>query len=119
MPVGASTSEKAAPNANVSVIDAALPGTLPMLNKQCVAQVIRTGLSIGALINLRSFFERKHYFYADLPQGYQITQQTAPLVSGGSVTVDLAGESRTVRINRIQLEQVWLAFNCTDAQSAL
>ena len=79
---------------------------LQMLNRECVAQVVRTGLSIGALINLRSWFERKHYFYCDLPQGYQITQQAGPLVSGGAITLDLNGQSKSVRVNRIQLEQV-------------
>jgi aspartyl-tRNA(Asn)/glutamyl-tRNA(Gln) amidotransferase subunit B len=94
------------PNSYVSVVDAAFPGTLPVLNDYCVDQTIKTGLALNGRINRRSVFERKHYFYADLPAGYQITQQLAPLVVGGEVELTLPDRITTkkVRINRIQLE---------------
>ena len=103
---GASTKFGAAPNANVSLVDAAMPGMLPVINKFCVEQAVRTGLGIQAQINLRSVFDRKNYFYPDLPQGYQISQFKHPIVGEGEVIVDLApGVARRVRIERIHLEQ--------------
>jgi aspartyl-tRNA(Asn)/glutamyl-tRNA(Gln) amidotransferase subunit B len=103
---GASTEFGAEPNANVSLVDAAMPGMLPVINEECVAQAIRTGLGLKAKINKRSVFDRKNYFYPDLPQGYQISQYQQPIVGEGEVTVDLAdGASRRVGIERLHLEQ--------------
>mmetsp|Transcript_37205 Transcript_37205/g.44968 ORF Transcript_37205/g.44968 Transcript_37205/m.44968 type:complete len:547 (-) Transcript_37205:282-1922(-) len=101
----APTSTGACPNTNVAPFDAAIPGTLPLLNWGCVEAAARTGLAIGGTVNTRSRFDRKHYFYADLPHGYQITQQQAPIVTGGSLAVQVEGEPNlTVNIQRIQLE---------------
>ena len=103
---GASTQFGAEPNANVSLVDAAMPGMLPVINEFCVEQAVRTGLGIKAAINLRSVFDRKNYFYPDLPQGYQISQFKHPIVGEGEVIVDLEpGVGRRVRIERIHLEQ--------------
>ena len=103
---GASTGFGASPNSHVSLVDAAMPGMLPVLNRECVRQAIRTGLGVKAQINLRSTFDRKNYFYPDLPQGYQISQYKSPIVGEGEVVVDLGeGESVTVGIERIHLEQ--------------
>ncbi|MFT7041237.1 MAG: aspartyl-tRNA(Asn)/glutamyl-tRNA(Gln) amidotransferase subunit B [Paracoccaceae bacterium] len=103
---GASTQFGAEPNTNVSLIDAAMPGMLPVINNYCVEQAIRTGLGLKAQINLRSVFDRKNYFYPDLPQGYQISQFRDPIVGEGEVLVDIApGIARRVRIERIHLEQ--------------
>ena len=103
---GASTRFGAEPNSQVSLVDAAMPGMLPVLNRQCVAQAIRTGLGLKAKINETSVFERKNYFYADLPQGYQISQYLHPIVGEGEIVLDLEdGESRTVGIERLHLEQ--------------
>jgi len=103
---GASTAFGGEPNAHVSLVDAALPGMLPVLNEECVAQAVRTGLGLKAKINLRSVFDRKNYFYPDLPQGYQISQYKQPIVGEGTVTVDLPdGEQITVGIERLHLEQ--------------
>ena len=103
---GASTEFGAEPNSNVSFIDAAMPGMLPVINEACVAQAVRTGLGLKAHINLFSAFDRKNYFYPDLPQGYQISQLYHPLVGEGEVLVELSpGVGRTVRIERIHLEQ--------------
>jgi aspartyl-tRNA(Asn)/glutamyl-tRNA(Gln) amidotransferase subunit B len=103
---GASTTFGSEPNANVSLVDAAMPGMLPVLNRFCVEQAVRTGLGIKAKINLFSRFDRKNYFYPDLPQGYQISQLYHPLVGEGEVLVDLApGVARRVRIERIHVEQ--------------
>jgi aspartyl-tRNA(Asn)/glutamyl-tRNA(Gln) amidotransferase subunit B len=103
---GASTAFGAEPNSNVSFVDAAMPGMLPVLNEFCVAQAVRTGLGLKARINLRSAFDRKNYFYPDLPQGYQISQLYHPIVGEGEVIVDMApGIARRVRIERIHLEQ--------------
>src|SRR5919206_2420655 len=85
---GASTAFGAEPNDNVSLVDAAMPGMLPVINRECVAQAVRTGLGLNARINLRSVFDRKNYFYPDLPQGYQISQYTQPIVGEGAVPVD-------------------------------
>ncbi|MYK31843.1 MAG: Asp-tRNA(Asn)/Glu-tRNA(Gln) amidotransferase GatCAB subunit B, partial [Boseongicola sp. SB0670_bin_30] len=102
----ASTEFGAEPNSNVSFVDAAMPGMLPVINEFCVAQAVRTGLGLNAKINLVSAFDRKNYFYPDLPQGYQISQLYHPIVGEGEILVDLApGVARKVRIERIHLEQ--------------
>jgi aspartyl-tRNA(Asn)/glutamyl-tRNA(Gln) amidotransferase subunit B len=103
---GASTEFGGAPNAHVSLVDAAMPGMLPVINRECVAQAIRTGLGLKAAINRLSVFDRKNYFYPDLPQGYQISQYKQPIVGEGEVTIDLdGGETVTVGIERLHLEQ--------------
>ena len=103
---GASTAFGAEPNSNVSLVDAAMPGMLPVLNQFCVEQAVRTGLGLKARINLFSRFDRKNYFYPDLPQGYQISQLYHPIVGEGEVLVDMApGVARKVRVERIHLEQ--------------
>jgi aspartyl-tRNA(Asn)/glutamyl-tRNA(Gln) amidotransferase subunit B len=103
---GASTEFGGAPNSHVSLVDAAMPGMLPVINEECVRQAIRTGLGLQAQINLKSVFDRKNYFYPDLPQGYQISQYKSPVVGEGEVIVDLAdGETVTVGIERLHLEQ--------------
>ncbi len=103
---GAPTDFGGAPNAHVSLVDAAMPGMLPVINEECVAQAVRTGLGLKARINLRSVFDRKNYFYPDLPQGYQISQYKQPIVGEGTVTADLPdGETVTVGIERLHLEQ--------------
>ena len=103
---GASTQFGAEPNSNVSFVDAAMPGMLPVINEFCVEQAVRTGLGLKAQINLFSAFDRKNYFYPDLPQGYQISQLYHPIVGEGEVLVDMgAGIARRVRIERIHLEQ--------------
>jgi aspartyl-tRNA(Asn)/glutamyl-tRNA(Gln) amidotransferase subunit B len=103
---GASTGVGAEPNAHVSFVDAAMPGMLPVINEYCVEQAVRTGLGLRARINLTSAFDRKNYFYPDLPQGYQISQLYHPIVGEGEVIVEMApGVARRVRIERIHLEQ--------------
>ncbi|MFD1914324.1 Asp-tRNA(Asn)/Glu-tRNA(Gln) amidotransferase subunit GatB [Halodurantibacterium flavum] len=103
---GASTAFGAEPNSNVSFVDAAMPGMLPVINEFCVEQAVRTGLGLKAQINLFSAFDRKNYFYPDLPQGYQISQLYHPIVGEGEILVDMApGIARRVRIERIHLEQ--------------
>jgi aspartyl-tRNA(Asn)/glutamyl-tRNA(Gln) amidotransferase subunit B len=103
---GASTEFGAEPNTNVSLVDAAMPGMLPVINGFCVKQAVRTGLGLKAAINRFSRFDRKNYFYPDLPQGYQISQLYHPIVGEGEVLVDMApGIARRVRIERIHLEQ--------------
>src|SRR6266700_2397420 len=103
---GASTEFGGAPNAHVSLVDAAMPGMLPVINEACVAQAVKTGLGLKAKINLHSVFDRKNYFYPDLPQGYQISQYKQPIVGEGEVTVDLPdGEAIKVGIERLHLEQ--------------
>ena len=103
---GASTAFGGAPNDHVSLVDAAMPGMLPVINAECVAQAVRTGLGLRAAINLRSVFDRKNYFYPDLPQGYQISQYKSPIVGEGEVMVDVAeGETIRVGIERLHLEQ--------------
>ena len=94
---GASTAFGGEPNAHVSLVDAAMPGMLPVINEECVRQAVRTGLGLKAEINLKSVFDRKNYFYPDLPQGYQISQYKSPIVGEGEVIVDLPeGETITV-----------------------
>ena len=103
---GASTAFGGEPNSHVSLVDAAMPGMLPVINEECVKQAIRTGLGLKAKINCKSVFDRKNYFYPDLPQGYQISQYKSPIVGEGEVVVDLAdGEAVTVGIERLHLEQ--------------
>jgi len=103
---GAATAFGAEPNTQVSLVDAAMPGMLPVLNRQAVVQAVRTGLGLNAQINLHSVFERKNYFYPDLPQGYQISQYLEPVVGEGTILLDLEdGESRAVGIERLHLEQ--------------
>jgi aspartyl-tRNA(Asn)/glutamyl-tRNA(Gln) amidotransferase subunit B len=103
---GASTEFGGAPNSHVSLVDAAMPGMLPVINEECVRQAIRTGLGLKAKVNLRSVFDRKNYFYPDLPQGYQISQYKSPVVGEGAVAVDLEdGTSVVVGIERVHLEQ--------------
>ena len=102
---GSSTGFGAEPNSHVSLVDAAMPGMLPVINKECVAQAIRTGLGIKAAINLKSVFDRKNYFYPDLPQGYQISQYKQPIVGEGEIEIDVDGEAKRVGIERLHLEQ--------------
>ena len=103
---GASACFGAEPNESVSFIDAGFPGMLPVINQKCIEQAIKTGLGLKAQINLRSVFDRKNYFYADLPQGYQISQFKHPIVGKGEISLDLEnGETRVVGITRLHLEQ--------------
>ena len=103
---GASTAFGGEPNSHVSLVDAAMPGMLPVINEECVRQAVRTGLGLNAKINLRSVFDRKNYFYPDLPQGYQISQYKSPIVGEGEVVVALPdGEAVTIGIERLHLEQ--------------
>ena len=103
---GASTKFGAEPNSNVAFVDAAMPGMLPVINEYCIEQAVRTGLGLKAQINLVSAFDRKNYFYPDLPQGYQISQLYQPIVGEGEVLVEMGdGTARLVRIERIHMEQ--------------
>ncbi|WP_353860614.1 Asp-tRNA(Asn)/Glu-tRNA(Gln) amidotransferase subunit GatB [Azospirillum formosense] len=103
---GAATAFGAEPNSQVSFVDAAFPGMLPVINEHCIEQAVRTGLGLKAQINLHSVFDRKNYFYADLPQGYQISQYLQPIVGKGEIVLDLPdGSSRTVGVTRLHLEQ--------------
>jgi len=103
---GAATDFGAAPNSQVSFVDAGFPGMLPVINRECVAQAVRTGLGLNAQVNLWSRFDRKNYFYADLPQGYQISQFAHPIIGTGEVEITLAdGSTKTIGITRLHLEQ--------------
>ncbi len=103
---GASATYGGEPNAQVSLVDAAFPGMLPVLNEHCVAQAVRTGLGLDARVNLLSRFDRKNYFYADLPAGYQISQFTHPIIGAGRIEIELAdGTRRDIGITRLHLEQ--------------
>jgi aspartyl-tRNA(Asn)/glutamyl-tRNA(Gln) amidotransferase subunit B len=102
---GASTAFGGEPNTQVSLVDAAMPGMLPVINEECLRQAIRTGLGLNAKINLRSVFDRKNYFYPDLPQGYQISQFKSPVVGEGVVTIDTPDGVVEVGIERLHLEQ--------------
>src|SRR2546425_8626452 len=103
---GASTEFGGAPNSHVSLVDAAMPGMLPVINEECVRQAVRTGLGLKAKVILKSVFDRKNYFYPDLPQGYQISQYKSPIVGEGEVLVDMAdGSTVKVGIERLHLEQ--------------
>src|SRR4051812_28560765 len=102
---GAATAFGAPPNTQVSAVDIALPGTLPVLNRAAVEKAVKFGLSVGGRVNRRSIFARKNYFYPDLPKGYQISQYELPIVAGGAVTI-LAGDTeKTVRLTRAHLEE--------------
>ena len=103
---GSSTKFGSKPNQNVSLVDAAMPGMLPVINRECIKQAIKTGLGLNAKINNYSIFDRKNYFYADLPQGYQISQYTQPIVGEGIVIIDLPdGSCKEIGIERLHLEQ--------------
>ena len=103
---GSATAFGAAPNTQVSLVDAAMPGMLPVINEYCVQQAVKTGLGLKAQINLHSVFERKNYFYADLPQGYQISQCAEPIVGEGTVVLDMPdGSTRDIGIERLHMEQ--------------
>ncbi len=102
---GAATAFGAAPNAQACAVDIALPGVLPVLNREAVAKAIRFGLAVGARINPRSIFARKNYFYPDLPKGYQISQYEIPIVEGGALTILVDGSEKTVRLTRAHLEE--------------
>jgi aspartyl-tRNA(Asn)/glutamyl-tRNA(Gln) amidotransferase subunit B len=103
---GAATDFGAEPNSQVSFVDAAMPGMLPVINEKCVEQAVRTGLGLKAEINLTSVFDRKNYFYADLPAGYQISQYTQPVVGKGKIVLDLPdGKTTEIGITRLHLEQ--------------
>ncbi len=103
---GAATGFGAAPNSHVSFVDAAMPGMLPVINRECVAQAVRTGLGLGAHINVVSRFDRKNYFYADLPAGYQISQFAHPIVGEGKIEIELAdGTTKLIGVTRLHLEQ--------------
>src|SRR5499425_3124666 len=94
---GAAAAFGGEPNSHVSLVDAAMPGMLPVINEECIAQAVRTGLGLNAKINRRSVFDRKNYFYPDLPQGYQISQYKSPIVGEGEVEIDVkGGESITI-----------------------
>jgi len=103
---GAATAFGAEPNAQVSPVDAAFPGMLPVINRRCVEQAVRTGLGLDAVINRESVFARKNYFYPDLPAGYQISQYELPVVGHGKITLDMPdGSAREIGITRLHLEQ--------------
>ncbi len=102
---GAATAFGAEPNTQVSLVDAAMPGMLPVPNMECIRQAVRTGMAIDAQINKWSRFDRKNYFYADLPQGYQISQLYHPIVGEGEVEIDIDGETKTIGVERIHVEQ--------------
>jgi len=102
---GAATEFGAEPNTQVSLIDAAMPGMLPVPNRECIRQAVRTGMAIDAQINKWSRFDRKNYFYADLPQGYQISQLYHPLVGEGEIEIEVEGATKTIGVERIHVEQ--------------
>src|SRR6201746_624365 len=102
---GASSAFGAEPNSQVSFIDAGLPGMLPVINRKCVEQAVRTGLGLKARINLQSVFDRKNYFFPDLPQGYQISQYKSPIVGEGEILLDMKDETITVGVERLHMEQ--------------
>ncbi len=102
---GAATEFGAEPNSQVSLVDAAMPGMLPVINEVCIGQAVRTGLGLNARINLHSVFERKNYFYPDLPQGYQISQFLEPIVGEGVITLDMPEGPRDIGVERLHMEQ--------------
>src|SRR5512139_3550313 len=103
---GAAIDFGAEPNTQVSLVDAAFPGMLPVLNRLCIEQAVRTGIGLNARVNLESVFERKNYFYPDLPAGYQISQYQRPLVGEGRISVDLVdGTTKEIGIERLHVEQ--------------
>ena len=93
------------PNSQVSLVDAAMPGMLPVINEYCIKQAVKTGLGLKAKINNYSVFDRKNYFYADLPQGYQISQYKNPIVGEGEIILDLPSGTKRIGIERLHLEQ--------------
>ena len=102
---GSSTTFGAEPNTQVSLVDSAFPGMLPVINEYCIKQAVKTGLGLNAQINSYSVFDRKNYFYADLPQGYQISQFKHPIVGEGKITLDLKSGVKKIGIERLHLEQ--------------
>jgi aspartyl-tRNA(Asn)/glutamyl-tRNA(Gln) amidotransferase subunit B len=102
---GASTAFGASPNSHVSLVDAAMPGMLPVINAECINQAVKTGLGLHAVIHMKSVFDRKNYFYPDLPQGYQISQFKQPIVGEGEIEIDIDGVTKTIGIERLHLEQ--------------
>ena len=102
---GASTEFGGEANAHVSLVDAAMPGMLPVINAECVRQAVRTGLGLNAKINLRSVFDRKNYFYPDLPKGYQISQYELPLATNGWIEIEHEGTKKRIGITRLHLEE--------------
>jgi len=102
---GASTAFGAAPNTQACAVDIALPGVLPVVNREAVAKAVRFGLAVGSNINRRSIFARKNYFYPDLPKGYQISQYESPIVQGGTVSIEVDGKKKTIRLTRAHLEE--------------
>ena len=102
---GAATGFGAAPNSQVSLVDAGMPGMLPVINEVCIEQAVRTGLGLNARINLHSVFERKNYFYPDLPQGYQISQFLEPIVGEGIISLDMPEGPRDIGVERLHMEQ--------------
>ena len=102
---GSSTKFGAEPNSQVSLVDSGFPGMLPVINEYCIEQAVKTGLGLKAKINLFSIFDRKNYFYADLPAGYQISQYKNPIVGEGSVLLDMPYGSKKIGIERLHLEQ--------------
>ena len=102
---GSSTKFGAEPNTQVSLVDSAFPGMLPVINEYCIQQAVKTGLGLNAKINTYSVFDRKNYFYADLPQGYQISQYKKPIVGEGKITLDMPNGTKTIGIERLHLEQ--------------
>ncbi|MBL6599760.1 MAG: Asp-tRNA(Asn)/Glu-tRNA(Gln) amidotransferase GatCAB subunit B, partial [Alphaproteobacteria bacterium] len=102
---GAATAFGAEPNAQVSLVDAAMPGMLPVINQECVRQAVKTGLGLKAQVNRISVFDRKNYFYPDLPQGYQISQFTQPIIGEGELPIDLPEGEKRIGIERLHMEQ--------------
>ncbi|MEQ1650147.1 MAG: Asp-tRNA(Asn)/Glu-tRNA(Gln) amidotransferase subunit GatB [Hyphomicrobiaceae bacterium] len=102
---GSSTAFGASPNSHVSLVDAAMPGMLPVINAECINQAVKTGLGLNAEIHMKSVFDRKNYFYPDLPQGYQISQFKQPIVGEGEIEIDIDGTTKTIGIERLHLEQ--------------
>ena len=102
---GASTDWGADPNSQVELVDSGMPGALPVINKHCIDQAILTGISLNAQINRKSIFDRKNYFYPDLPKGYQITQMDRPIVEGGQVEIELEGAHKVINVTRAHLEE--------------
>ncbi|MFL2897709.1 MAG: Asp-tRNA(Asn)/Glu-tRNA(Gln) amidotransferase subunit GatB [Candidatus Pelagibacter sp.] len=117
---GSSTKFGSEPNTQVSLVDAAFPGMLPVINEFCIKQAIKTGIGLKAKINKKSVFDRKNYFYADLPQGYQISQYKNPIVGEGSVILDMPSGEKTITIERLHLEQdAGKSIHDIDPQSTL
>ena len=114
---GSSAAFGAGPNEHVSLIDVAMPGMLPVINSYCVEQAVRTGLGLNAQVNLFSVFDRKNYFYADLPQGYQISQYKQPIIGEGSITIDLAAAAAAKLASNVCTNRM-RASRCTTSTRA-